>query len=77
MAAPNLNGAAGIHESSKMASQNDNRFRNSEFYNWLQDRRSSIQSETTMTGMGNPKGIWTIEDDEYPIFLNYLHEFLL
>ena len=76
MAAPNLNGAAGIHESSKMASQNDNRFRNSEFYNWLQDHRSSTQSETTMTGMGNPKGIWTIEDDEYPIFLNYLHDWL-
>lgn len=44
---------------------------------FLEERRSSEgPSKTTMTGIGNYKGKWIISDDDYPVFLNYLHDYL-
>ena len=43
---------------------------------FLESRRTSDATLTTMSGMGEIKGKWKISDDDYPAFLDHLHNYI-
>jgi len=43
---------------------------------FLEGHRTSDGTLTTMSGMGDIKGKWKISDEEYPAFLDLLHDYL-
>ena len=43
---------------------------------FLESRRTSDATLTTMSGMGEMKGKWKISDEDYPAFLDHLHNYI-
>lgn len=43
---------------------------------FLQSRRSERGAPAALTGMGTLKGRWNVSDEDYPTFLDELHEYL-
>jgi P4 family phage/plasmid primase-like protien len=50
----------------------------SKLYRFLEERRVRDRShEWSMTGMGDVKGKWMISDEDYPAFLDLMHDYLV
>lgn len=47
-----------------------------EISKFLGPRSCAQGEEATLTGMGSRKGKWAIKDEEYPVFLNLLYDYL-